>query len=94
MKDYQFTIHACKAERKNGGMVYMSPFDVLLQETYTGTLDGLQAYLNIIDLNLQENNQFEQGNGYSVHITLDKGQRKPANFDSRRRAMSFNYIQG
>ena len=94
MKDYQFTIKACKAEKSSSGMVLMSPFDVLLQETYTGTLDGLQAYLNIIDLNLQENNQFAPGNGYSVSIMLNHGQRKPANFDSRRRAMSFNYIQG
>jgi hypothetical protein len=92
MKSYQFTIRACKAERNNSGMVFMSPFDVLHDESYTGTLDGLQAYLSTINVNLQGSNQFEQGKGYSVHIMLKGGQRKPANFDARRRAMAFNFI--
>lgn len=92
MKQYQFTINACAAEKHSNGMVFQEPFKVVYREDFTGTLDDLEKELPQVDQRIKAVHQFEPTKGFSVNVMLRGGQRKPANYDTRRRSMAFNFI--
>ena len=92
MKQYQFTIIASAAERSTNGMVFHMPMQTIHREDFTGTLDDLEKELPQVDQRIKTGHQFEPTKGFSVNVMLRGGQRKPANYDTRRRSMAFNYI--
>jgi hypothetical protein len=90
-KQYNFTIHACEAERGSNGMVMFMPMSTVYRETFQGTVDELSNRIQSIKSELS-NRQFEAGKGFSISPILAGGQRKPAGYDKKRHQISTNYI--
>jgi hypothetical protein len=95
MKSYEFNIYVTESERGAiQGMVITHPFQVILTEFYTGSLERLTKRVQEIRQELIKTHQFEAGKGFSVDARLRQGQRKPAGYDARRIERSTNYIAG
>ena len=93
MKTYGFNIYVTESERgAMPGMVITNPFQMLLSEHYTGTLDRLANRVKEVRAEVIASHQFEAGKGFSVDARLCMGQRKPAGYDARRLDRCTNYI--
>ena len=90
MKNYQFIINACEAERSNGMFVFM-PMSIVYREEFNGTL--AQAFDRVKAVRDElSTKQYENGKGVFINAYLARGQRKPAGYDKNRNMLSANWI--
>jgi len=94
-KHYSFQIHAVPAERGAcEGFVTMYVTQSMHFERHDGTIDTASKRVQALKEELKASRTFDQGRGFSIFTTLERGQRKPIGFDKRKnRELATNYLQ-
>ena len=93
MKTYDFIIVANPAEKSIGSVwITILPMEYIHKEFFTGTVPELHHHVINVKKQLIAENSFTNGNGFSLSIILEHGQRKPAKWDQTSKLLSSNYI--